>query len=118
MAAEDEHEVEPLLRELVGARAPDVLDLLDRFDTAHPDGPLHYYLSLLGTHPDHAGKGIGMALLASNLERIDAERMPAYLESSNPGNNHCYERLGFVSTGEFFPPGSHVPVTTMWRESG
>ena len=58
-----------------------------------------------------------MALLAENLGRIDDEGMPAYLESSNPGNNHRYERYGFVRTGEFYPPSSDVPVTTMWRDS-
>ena len=115
MAAEDERVVEPLLRELVGRRAQDVLELLDRFDAAHPHERPHYYLSLLGTHPDHAGKGIGMALLADSLERIDSEHMPAYLESSNRLNNQRYERLGFVTTGTFFPPGSDVAVTTMWR---
>jgi len=58
-----------------------------------------------------------MALLAENLERIDQEGMPAYLESSNPGNNHRYERHGFVKIGEFFPPGSDIPVTGMWRDA-
>ena len=33
-----------------------------------------------------------MALLADNLALIDAERMPAYLESTNPANNARYER--------------------------
>jgi GNAT superfamily N-acetyltransferase len=65
----------PLLEELVGDRA--------RFDAAHPREEPNFYLSLLGTHPSHAGRGIGMALLAENLARIDREGMPAYLESSN-----------------------------------
>jgi ribosomal protein S18 acetylase RimI-like enzyme len=30
----------------------------------HPREPPHYYLTLLGTHPDHRGKGIGMRLEA------------------------------------------------------
>ncbi len=117
LAEVDEARIEPLLETLVGARAGEVIELLDRFDANHPHDQPHYYLSLLGTHPDHRGNGIGMRLLEENLARIDAERMPAHLESSNPANNHRYERLGFAATGEFFPPGgeSGPPVTTMWR---
>lgn len=115
LADEDERRVEPLMEQLVGAHAPAVLELLARFDASHPRAEPHYYLSLLGTHPRHAGRGLGMALLAESLVRIDEERMPAYLESSNPTNNRRYERHGFEATGEFFPPGSDVPVTKMWR---
>jgi len=46
---------------------------------------------------------------------VDAEHMPAYLESSNPANHARYRRLGFEPTGEFQPPGSCPPVLTMWR---
>lgn len=112
---EDEANLEPLLNELVGSRAGQVVELLARFDAAHPRGEAHYYLSLLGTHPDHAGRGIGMSLLAESLARIDQERMPAYLESSNPANNHRYERYGFQEIGVFYPPGGDTPVTAMWR---
>ena len=114
---EDEAVVEPLLEDLVGPRAGEVIELLARFDAAHPRNEPHYYLSLLGTHPAHAGRGLGMALLADNLQRIDQERKPAYLESSNPANNHRYERHGFAKVGEFFPPSSDVPVTIMWRDA-
>ena len=116
IAAEDEPKLGPILTELVGERADEVMELLARFDAAHPRHEPHYYLSLLGTHPDHTGRGIGMALLAESLARIDRERMPAYLESSNPANNHRYQRHGFHAIGEFYPPGGPTPVTTMWRE--
>jgi ribosomal protein S18 acetylase RimI-like enzyme len=117
LSDDDEPRIEQLLVQLVGSRAKDVSELLDCFDQAHPAEPPHYYLSLLGTHPDHAGRGIGMAVLEESLARIDAEHMPAYLESSNPRNNHRYERFGFDATGEFFPPGGDVPVTAMWRRA-
>ena len=117
LAEADEERLEPLLKTLVGARSAEVMELLARFDSAHPSGPPHYYLSLLGTHPDHRGRGIGMGLLRDCLARIDSEHMPAYLESSNPANNQRYERFGFEAVGEFFPPGreSGPPLTTMWR---
>ena len=109
--------VEPMLRELVGDRTPEVLELFELFEEARPVDRPHYYLTLLGVRPDHAGRGLGMALLAENLARIDALGMPAYLESSNPANNRRYERHGFEAIGSFNPPGSPIPVTTMWREA-
>lgn len=117
IAEEDEPQLGPLLEELVGERASELMELLDRFDAAHPRDEPHYYLSLLGTHPEHTGRGIGMALLAENLARIDRDGMPAYLESSNPANNHRYRRHGFEAIGEFYPPGGDIPVTTMWRDA-
>ena len=85
------------------------------FDANHPHAQPHYYLSLLATHPDHRGKGVGMALLADNLARIDVLRMPAYLESSNPANDHRYQRLGFEPVGQFALPDDGPAVTPMWR---
>ena len=117
LAEEAEARLAPLLESLVGAHSEDVLELLARFEGAHPHDEPHYYLSLLGTHPDHRGQGIGMRLLAECLARIDEEHMACYLESSNPANNHRYERLGFAALGAFYPPGEPVPVTTMWRDA-
>ena len=104
-----------MLVDLVGSHAAEVLTLFERLEQTHPDEPPHYYLSLLGTHPDHRGKGVGMALLAENLARIDAKGMPVYLESSNPANVPRYERQGFVRVGEFLRPDGQLTVSTMWR---
>jgi GNAT superfamily N-acetyltransferase len=116
LSAEDEARARPLLRELLGSHAENVLTLLDRFDSNHPTGEPHYYLSLLGTHPDHRGRGKGMGLLAANLSRIDELGFPAYLESSNRANDQRYERLGFVQVGEFALPGGESTVACMWRD--
>jgi GNAT superfamily N-acetyltransferase len=113
----DEARVEPLLRELVGAHADDVLALLESFDSNHPRHRPHYYLSLLGTHPDHRGQGKGMGLLAANLGQFDEQGIPTYLESSNPANNYRYERLGYVQVGEFAAPGDGPTVACMWRDA-
>jgi GNAT superfamily N-acetyltransferase len=113
---DEEARVEPLIEGLTGPRAPDVLELLERFGSSHPDGPPHYYLSLLGVHPEHRGKGLGMALLAENLRGMDAEGVPAYLESTNSGNDKRYESVGFARAGEFSTPDDSVTVATMWRE--
>jgi GNAT superfamily N-acetyltransferase len=112
---EEEEQLEPLLRELLGPRAPDVLAFMDAFEDAHPRSEPHWYLSLLGTASRSRGQGIGMALLRDCLRRIDADGAPAYLESSNPVNDHRYEGVGFRRVGAFATPdGSHT-LTTMWR---
>src|SRR5919112_2617644 len=97
----EEERVEPLLTELVGPRAPAVIELLGRFDACHPHDEPHHYLSLLAVHPDHMGQGIGMGLLAENLEQLHRDGTPAYLESTNPANDRRYERLGFTQVGSF-----------------
>ena len=112
----DEARIEPLVRDLVGSHADDVLALFERFDANHPRQAQHFYLSLLGTHPEHRGKGKGMGRLAENLARIDELRLPAYLESSNRTNDRRYERLGFVEVSEFAVPGDGPTVGCMWRD--
>lgn len=105
-----------LLEELVGSRAAEVAELMRRFDAAHPRAEPHFYLSLLGVGVEQRGRGLGMALLKENLARVDAHRMPAYLESSNPANNHRYESVGFTQVASFRAPGGGPTVTGMWRE--
>ena len=115
LTEDEEERVEPLLRELAEPRSDQILELLDRFERSHPQGTPHYYLGLLATHPDHRGGGLGMALLAENLARVDAEGMPAYLESTNSANDPRYERHGFERVGGFTRPDEQVAVSTMWR---
>jgi GNAT superfamily N-acetyltransferase len=118
LTTEDEDRVEPLLREHLGGHADAVLTLMERFEAHHPRDVPHYYLSLLGTHPDHRGQGKGMGLLAANLATIDAAGLPTYLESSNRANDHRYARLGYAQIGEFAAPGGGPTIACMWREPG
>jgi GNAT superfamily N-acetyltransferase len=113
---DEEQRVEPLLQELIGPRTPQVVGLLERFEASHPRDVEHHYLSLLGTADRYRGQGLGMALLAENLRRIDEEGMPAYLESSNPANDRRYEAVGFRRIGGFTTPDGEQTVATMWRE--
>jgi GNAT superfamily N-acetyltransferase len=115
MSEEQEGNLTELASECLRSAVDDYLDLLNRFDAAHPRDEPHYYLSLLGTHPDHRGKGIGMGLLEHDLALIDAEGFPAYLESSNPADNARHTGVGFQAAGEFAYPGGGPVVTTMWR---
>ncbi len=112
----DDERLESFLTELLGDGATRVMETFERFEAAHPSIEPHYYLSLLGTDPDQRGRGLGIGLLAATLERIDAEGVPAFLESSNPVNSPRYEELGFAVCGEFDLPAGGPSVTQMWRE--
>jgi GNAT superfamily N-acetyltransferase len=117
LGPEDEERLEALVAGSMGEAAARVLDTFERFDAAHPhERGEHHYLSLLGTHPDHRGKGVGMGLLAECLRRIDGEGAPAYLESSNPANDRRYEGVGFAPCGRFELGEDGPGVTEMWRE--
>jgi ribosomal protein S18 acetylase RimI-like enzyme len=115
---EDEEPLRRLVDEQLGEGAARVLDTQERFEAAHPHDQAHFHLTLLGTHPEHRGRGIGMGLLDHTLARIDAEGAPAFLESTNPANDHRYERLGFRRRGEFELSEDGPEVTQMWREPG
>jgi GNAT superfamily N-acetyltransferase len=91
-----------------------VLSLMEAFEHNHPHDPPHFYLSVLGTHPDHAGKGLGMNLVASNLAEIDALGAPSFLESSNPANLPRYERAGFRPSRDVELVGG-ISATQMWH---
>lgn len=80
----------------------------------HPEEP-HWYLAVIGSDPDVRGKGFGQALMASRLDRCDAEHAPAYLESSNPDNVPYYQRFGFEVTGEITLPDGGPSLVPMWR---
>jgi hypothetical protein len=52
-----------------------------------------------------------MAVLATCLERVDAEHMPAYLESTNPANDLRYKGHGFERHGTVTLPNGGVIST-------
>lgn len=81
----------------------------------HPEAP-HWYLAVIGSDPEMRGRGFGQAVMASRLDRCDAESCPAYLESSKLANVPYYERFGFVVTGEITLPGGGPTLWPMWRE--
>jgi GNAT superfamily N-acetyltransferase len=80
------------------SKHPTLLAVAERMDEFHIDGP-HWYLPLIGVDPANQGNGLGSALLEHALRRCDQDRLPAYLESTNPMNLSLYERHGFEALG-------------------
>jgi ribosomal protein S18 acetylase RimI-like enzyme len=79
-------------------RLPAAFGLFEQMMHYHPEEP-HWYLALIGVDPSRQGRGLGAALLRHTLARVDRERLPAYLESSNPANVPLYQRHGFEVVG-------------------
>ena len=61
--------------------------------------------------------GSRRACWAESLGRWDALGVPAYLDSTNPANDHRDARLGFRPIGGFAAVLDDATVTTMWRET-
>lgn len=98
----------------VGLEPPaDAPAFFEAMAEAHPHEP-HWYLPFIGVDPVAQGRGLGSALMAAALARIDAQGLPAYLENSNPRNRPLYERFGFrvVRDIQF---GSSPLMQPMWR---
>lgn len=87
---------------------------LRRAERAAPTRP-YYYLSVLAVAPRFQGQGIGSALLAPMLERCDAERMPAYLETDTEINVQFYRKHGFDVRDVLHIADPDVRLWTMWR---
>jgi ribosomal protein S18 acetylase RimI-like enzyme len=116
MDDEDEAATERMLADVLPGREEQLLAAYEEFEASHPRDEDHWYLSLLATHPDHRGRGLGVALVQDQLDVADAAHQAAYLESTNDANLTRYERLGFARFGSFAVPAGPT-VTTMWREA-
>ncbi len=92
----------------------DVFAVLEQIEHYHPQFP-HWYLPFIGVEPAQQGKGYGSALLQPVLETCDRDRIPAYLESSNPANIPFYERHGFKVLGTI-QAGNSASIFPMIRQ--
>jgi ribosomal protein S18 acetylase RimI-like enzyme len=80
----------------LGRRALSGMRIYAAIDRAHSqvDEP-HWYLAVLGTDPAWQRRGVGSALVAEVLQRIDKDGMRAYLETTKPENVPWYRHHGF-----------------------
>ncbi len=115
LSAAQESELEQLLTELLGADADRLVAAFQVFTDARPTGDDFYYLTMLGTDPQHRGHGHGLRLLHDTLQTSDRAGACAYLEASNPANVDLYARFGFRPHSTFQLPRDGPQITTMWR---
>jgi len=85
----------------------------DAMEKNHPRES-HFYLAFIAVAPRLQGLGLGSAMLAANLARIDAQGAAAYLENSNPKNTRLYASAGFVARRNIAPAAA-PPMIAMWR---
>jgi len=105
----------PAFVRAIGLRdVPKALRAFAAMEHGHPREE-HWYLEILGVHPDQQGQGLGSALMQPVLDQCAAQGLPAYLESSTDRSALLYRRHGFEET-ERFPMGPGSPFQRrMWR---
>lgn len=104
----------PALLTTFGLALPRALGVQARLDAHHPRKP-HWYLQFFGCRPELQGKGYGGAALRYRLDRVDAEGLPAALETATESNLGLYRALGFDIT-DAFDGAPDLPFWDMWRE--
>jgi ribosomal protein S18 acetylase RimI-like enzyme len=89
--------------------------IFHKFNKIRPRQP-HWYVLVLGVHPDHQGKGLGGELLSQVLQKADEDGVAVYLESNNPKNLDFYRKYGFEVTEEIILVAGCPPIWGLLRE--
>jgi GNAT superfamily N-acetyltransferase len=65
-------------------------------------GEQYYYLLIVGTDPEHRGKGLCAATIREHQKIAQEKKVPIWLEASNKGAMMVYTKVGFkVISGEW-----------------
>ncbi|WP_432154161.1 GNAT family N-acetyltransferase [Streptomyces tricolor] len=110
-------EIAPVIAELAGSRWAAYRSAEEALAPHRPAHPV-WFLATVGVDPDAQGQGRGAAVLRPGLEAAEAAGLPAFLETSDPGNVRFYERLGFTVTAEVPLPGGGPLTWCMLRAPG
>jgi hypothetical protein len=81
---------------------------------ARPTEP-HWYLEGLGTHPEATRSGRATALVDYQLNHIDRNHYPAYLETVTSANESFYSHFGFTTVETIQFPDDGPLLYCMWR---
>lgn len=76
----------------------------------------HWYLAVLGVDPELQGKGYASRLLKPMLARLDAAKLPCYVETSIEEYVAIYQHFGFAVIREAVLPGGGSKMWAMMRE--
>ena len=77
----------------------------------------HWYLAVLGVDPEFQGRGCASCLLKPTLARLDAEKLPGYLETSTEEYVPIYQHFGFKVIQEAVLPGSGTKMWAMLKKN-
>lgn len=91
------------------------LKLTYQCDQRHIKEP-HWYVLVIGVHPQRQGRGLSRQLFAPVLTQADHAGLPCYLENSNPKNLAVYSRFGFKVLDEIRPMERGPPLFLMRRD--
>ena len=77
----------------------------------------HWYLLILGTHPERQGTGIGTAAIEAGAAKAAQAGLPVYLETMTESNVGYYTKRDFKVAEEFVIDGK-VKTWAMVRQPG
>ena len=70
----------------------------------------YWYVVIIGVDPEQQGKNFGGKLLGIILRKADEQKIPVYLECSNPRSMDFYARHGFCIKHEVRPCEGGPPI--------
>jgi len=76
----------------------------------------HWYLSPIAVDPALKGRGHARRLLKPMLQRLDREKLPCFVATTNRRNVGIYERYGFALAHEGTIPGTPLRLWAMIRQ--
>ena len=82
---------------------------------AHTPAEPHWYLQMVGTHPDWQRRGIGSALITEGLGWAARDGVGAYLETETAENVAYYRHLGFEVRTEWDVGAGGPHMWGMWH---
>ena len=68
----------------------------------------HWYLFVIGVHPNHQKKGYGTLLINEMLKSNENNSLPYYTETNTEENTEFFKRFGFKIAGKGIIPKSEV----------
>jgi len=77
----------------------------------------HYYLSLLGAHPNYKGRKYTATLLRALFAEFDRNNLPSYLETNKESNVPVYQHFGYKIIGETEVRKAGIHIWSMLRSA-